>query len=225
MATAPGSASTITLSMTDRSMSGMSDGDERGPERHAERDEHLALVTREERPEASEPTVSSRVAPVTAPALLPSLVEGVAELRRARPGPPPGSRRGTGRRRAARASRARRRRARRGPSAVICSRSARRSSSAMARVTRPRSASVSIVAETVGLVSARCPASWLARSAPSAIMASSRYWDRVRSVHARSSRRARRARVRTAAIHDRKCTEQFVLLPMSGSCQVRVRAR
>ena len=85
------------------------------------------------------------------------------------------------------------------PSAVICSRSARRSSSATARVTRPRSASVSIVAETVGLVSARRPAIWLARSAPSAIMANSRYWDRVSSVHARSSRRARRARVRTAA--------------------------
>ena len=74
--------------------------------------------------------------------------------------------------------------------------------STMVRVTRPRSTSVSTVADTVGFVSASRPAISLARSAPAATIASNRYWASVtggsRSVQARSSTRARRARVRTS---------------------------
>ena len=176
------------------------------PSDTAEGDEDLPLVAGEERPEPAEP------AAVHVPAVAARRAARRSERRSSRPARQRGER---ARHRGGivdagehvvepRAHRAlRRRTAPRDRPAVMVSVVTRRSSSTVARSTSPRATSVSTVAETVGLASASWPARSLARSAPLPIMARSRYWARVSggssSPHARSSNRARRARVRRSA--------------------------
>ena len=157
-----GSPSTITLSTTERSMSGMSDGDQRGAQRHAEGDEHLPLVPGEERPQPTDPARCFTCA--SAPCEHARSPRGVRRARRAIA--PSAARTAIGvvdppdhiveARAHRRLGRERVRRARRsvtlqaeGAPVVVDRRPG----------TSPRSTSVSMVADTVGLVSASWPAS------------------------------------------------------------------
>ena len=152
------------------------------PSDTAERDEDLPPVTSEERPEPPDPARGHAClhrASFSRRAASDGVRRARRRARRARPTPRRGRRRARARRRGAPASPPRRPRAPADRSAVTVSVVTRRSACEVARSTRPRSTSVSTVADTVGLVSASCPARWLARSVPPPIIARSRYCARV----------------------------------------------
>ena len=202
------------------------------PSDTAERDEDLALVAGEERPEPAEPARRSRVprAPRGAPPVVPSGVRRAPRAaRRARATPRRGRRRGRARRRGARASRASASRehvatgrgdGERGDPAVVVE--PRRAPPARARPACRRSP------RRWAWPSASWPARSLARSAPLPIMARSRYCARVSggssSPHARSSSRARRARVsRSSSTPEVYRTVRDPTYVRSSSVEARIR--